>query len=92
MKRVVQENGDFEIVNMEIRNARRNQEARINIEGAIMHLRAFTEGSIANHFGSSEIVDHLFNRAILHKTNFSHMLYSSGIQIGAQLFAVLQRK
>ncbi|KAL8492045.1 hypothetical protein ACS0TY_023602 [Phlomoides rotata] len=93
MKRVVQKNGDFEIVKMElITNATPNLDAPINIEGAIMHLRAFSEGTIAHHFGSSEIVDQIFDRALLQKTKFSHMLYPSGIKIPAQLFAVLQRK
>lgn len=91
MRRVVEKNGCFEIVKMEIRNARPNLEAPIDMESAVMHLRALAESTIANHLGTG-IVDQLFTRAIQQKTKFSHMLYSSGIHIGSQLFAVLKRK
>ncbi|KAI3443709.1 hypothetical protein Pfo_000374 [Paulownia fortunei] len=91
MTRLVEKNGSFIIVKMELRNSRPSTEAPIDIESAIMHLRAFTEGTVANHLGS-EIVDQLFTRAFQQKTKFSHMLYSSGIEIGAQLFSVLKRK
>ncbi|GFP95945.1 probable S-adenosylmethionine-dependent methyltransferase at5g38780 [Phtheirospermum japonicum] len=89
MTRLVQKNGCFDIVKMELRNARPNPQALIDIEGAIMHVRAFTEGTIANHLGT-QIVDQLFIRAFKQKTKFTHMLHSSAIQIGSQLFAVLK--
>ncbi|KAH6817144.1 hypothetical protein C2S51_000747 [Perilla frutescens var. frutescens] len=91
MKRAVEKNGCFEIVKMEIRNARSNLESPINIDIALMHLRALAQGTLVNHFGNL-IVDQLFERALHHKTKFSHMLFSAGIEISAQLFAVLKRK
>lgn len=91
MRRVVEKSGSFEIVKMEIRNARPNVEAPIDMEGAVMHLRALAQTTVANHLGNG-VVDELFKRAIQQKRKFSHMLYSSGIHIGAQLFAVLKRK
>lgn len=90
MRRATEKNGCFEIVEMEIRNARSNQEAPIDIESAVMHLRALAESTMANHLGS-HIVEELFNRAVEKKTLFSQMLYSAGIQIGSQLFALLKR-
>ncbi|XP_047940321.1 loganic acid O-methyltransferase-like isoform X2 [Salvia hispanica] len=90
MRRAMEKNGCFEIVEMEIRNARSNQEAPIDIESAVMHLRALAESTMANHLGS-HIVEELFNRAVEKKTLFSQMLYSAGIQIGSQLFALLKR-
>ncbi|XP_057765021.1 loganic acid O-methyltransferase-like [Salvia miltiorrhiza] len=92
MRRAVEKNGCFEIVEMEIRNARSNLDAPIDIESAVMHLRALAEASVANHLGSHELVEELFNRALHRKALFSQMLYSAGIQIGSQLFAILKRK
>lgn len=91
MSRAVEKNGCFEVVKMEIRNARPNVEAPIDIESAVMHLRALAEASVANHLGP-RTVEELFNRAVDRKTLFAQMLYSAGIQIGSQLFAVLKRK
>lgn len=91
MRKAVEKNGSFEIVKMEMRNARPNLEAPINIESAVMHLRALAEGTIANYLDSS-IVEELFERAVDQKTRFSEMLYSAEIEIGSQLFAVLRRK
>ncbi|KAK6158989.1 hypothetical protein DH2020_006303 [Rehmannia glutinosa] len=91
MTRLVEKNGCFEIIKMEQRNARTNTEAPIDIESAIMHLRAFTQESVANHMGT-QIVDQLFTKALQQKSRFSYMLYSSGIEIGVQLFSLLKRK
>ncbi|KAL7137578.1 hypothetical protein ABFS83_10G102100 [Erythranthe nasuta] len=91
MKRLVEQNGCFEIVKMELRNARSNMEAPIDIESAVMHLRAFTEETIVHQLGI-EIVDELFKRAVKQKNKFYQMLHASGIEIGAQFFAVLKRK
>lgn len=91
MSGCVQENGCFEIIKMEIRNARPHKEAPIDMESAIMHLRAFTEESIANHMGMG-VADELFKRAMHHKSKFSNMLYSSGVDPDSQFFAVLKRK
>ncbi|KAL3616820.1 hypothetical protein CASFOL_039214 [Castilleja foliolosa] len=89
MTNVVQKNGLFDIVKIELRNARPDPKAPIDIEGAIMHLRAFTEGTIISYMGT-QIANQLFIRAINQKTKFSHMLHSSGIKMGAQLFAILK--
>ncbi|GER51387.1 S-adenosyl-L-methionine-dependentmethyltransferases superfamily protein [Striga asiatica] len=91
MTRLVEKNGCFDVVKIELRNARPDLKARIDMESAIRHLRAFTQGSIGAHFGS-EIVHQLFERAFNRKTDLAQMLLSSGIEIGAQLFAVLKRK
>lgn len=92
MRRVVERNGSFEVVKMELRDAMPNTRAGdIELESMIMHLRAFSEGIIANHFGN-EMVDQLFARAVQHKLNYAQILLSSGVQIGGQLFATLKRK
>ncbi|KAL8040529.1 hypothetical protein ABFX02_10G104400 [Erythranthe guttata] len=91
MKSLVELNGSFEIVKMELRNARSDMEAPIDIESAVMHLRAFTEETIVNQLGI-EIVDELFKRAVKQKNKFYQMLHASGIEIGAQFFSVLKRK
>ncbi|XP_051150185.1 loganic acid O-methyltransferase-like [Andrographis paniculata] len=90
MRRFVEDNGSFRIVKMELRNARPNKEAPVDIGSAIMHLRAFTEATVASHMGR-EIVEPLFAKALQHKQRFSDMLYDVGHEIGVQLFAVLQR-
>lgn len=87
MRRVVEKNGCFEIVRMEHGGAR----GSMDIESAIMHLRACSEGTMAKHFGN-EIVKELFERAIQQKLNYAHILVTSGVQNADQLFAALKRK
>lgn len=91
MSRIVEKNGCFSIVKMELRNARPDPKAPIDYEVAVMNLRAFAEGTFANHFRSNT-VEEIFRRAIQQKSKFVHMLDSSGIEVGAQLFAILMRK
>lgn len=92
MRRVVEKNGSFEVAKLDLRDAMPNTGAGdIELETAIMHLRAFSEGIIANHFGN-EMADQLFARAIQHKLKYAQILLSSGVRIAGQLFAVLKRK
>lgn len=43
MTRIINHNGQFKIVRMELRSARSEPNAPIDMESAVMHLRAFTE-------------------------------------------------
>ncbi|XP_073057660.1 loganic acid O-methyltransferase-like [Primulina eburnea] len=91
MSRIVEKNGCFSIVNMKLRNARIDPKAPLDLELGVMHMRALAEGTFKNHF-SGDTVEEIFRRAIQLKSKFGHMLDSSGIEVGAQLFAVLMRK
>ncbi|XP_051150579.1 loganic acid O-methyltransferase-like [Andrographis paniculata] len=91
MKRFVENNGSFRIVKMELQNAWLNKEAPIDMVTAIMHLRAFTEMTIASHMGC-EIIEPLFAKALQRKQKLSDMLYDAGHKIGLRyLFTILQR-
>ncbi|XP_073146408.1 loganic acid O-methyltransferase-like [Henckelia pumila] len=91
MSRIVEKNGRFNIVKTALRNARPDPKVPIDNEVAVMHLRALAEGTFANHFKSDTVVE-VFTRAIQQKSKLGHLLDSSGIEVGAQLFAVLMRK
>lgn len=91
MSKIVEKNGCFSVVKIELRNTRTDLEASINRDGAIMHLRAAMEGTFLKHFGR-KTAEELFKRAIQQKSKLYEMLDKSGSEIGAQIFAVLERK
>ncbi|XP_057764851.1 loganic acid O-methyltransferase-like [Salvia miltiorrhiza] len=85
MRRVVEKNGSFENVKMEMVDGRAHAEA----ESVVMHLRAAMERTIANHFGN-EIMEQLFARAMQRKLHFTQIL--GGTSSPASIFVVLKRK
>ncbi|XP_057791615.1 loganic acid O-methyltransferase-like [Salvia miltiorrhiza] len=88
MRRVVEKNGCFEIVKMEMVDVTFKVEAEMKV----MNLRASMEGTMANHFGK-ERVEQVFERAMQQKLRFTHMLDSMGDKVfTGVLFAVLNRK
>ncbi|XP_057764838.1 loganic acid O-methyltransferase-like [Salvia miltiorrhiza] len=88
MRRVVEKNGSFEIVKMEMVDLAINADA----ETLVRHLRASTEGTMVKHFGK-EIVEQVFERAMQQKLHFTRILDSMGDKVFAgMLFAVLNRK
>lgn len=91
MSRIVAKNGCFSIVKMELRNSLPDPKAPIDNEVAVMHIRALAEGTFMNHFRRNA-VEELFRRAVQQKSKLGHMLDSSGVEFGAQLFAILMRK
>ncbi|KAL1543979.1 gibberellin A4 carboxyl methyltransferase [Salvia divinorum] len=85
IRRLVEKNGCFEIVKMEMVEAESATDGET--ETAVMHLRAGLEGTLTNHFGN-EIVEQVFVRAMQHqqKLHFSRTNTST-----TAVFAVLKR-
>lgn len=88
MKKVVEENGCFEIVRMEMVEVKPVKEAEV----VIMHFRAIFEGIFSNHFGN-EIFDLLFKRLMQQKIQRTQVLEAlfSNMDFISLLFAVLKR-
>ncbi|XP_073030079.1 loganic acid O-methyltransferase-like [Primulina eburnea] len=91
MSKIVDKNGCFSVVKMELRNTRTDLEASLDRDGAIIHLRAAMEGTFLRHFGR-KTAEELFKRTIQQKSELYDMLDKSGSEVGAQIFAVLVRK
>lgn len=87
-KGVVEENGCFEIVKMEMVEIKLNSD---DPEAAIIHNRAASERTFVNHFGN-EIVDELFERTLRRKLEFARMVDSSEVGFNGMYLAVLKRK
>ncbi|KAH6779037.1 hypothetical protein C2S52_010274 [Perilla frutescens var. hirtella] len=93
MRRVVEKNGCFEIVRMELGEAElpSNGDGEVDAERVLVLYRAASEKTFANHFGN-EIVDQLYVRAIQKKLKYTQNLHSFGVKTSTQLFAALKRK
>lgn len=92
VKKVVDKNGSFEIVIMEMADDMPNiaSSERMDPGSLILHFRAIVEEIVADCFGK-EIVDQLFMRAMRKKLEISHIV-DSPTKFSSLLFVVLKRK
>ncbi|KAH6755615.1 hypothetical protein C2S53_011182, partial [Perilla frutescens var. hirtella] len=92
MRRVIEKNGCFEIVKLELGNLKgKDRDGYTDAESVIMHLRAALEGTFGNHFGN-QIADQLFLRAMQQKLHFAHILQSFDFVAAHNFFVALKRK
>ncbi|KZV53529.1 putative S-adenosylmethionine-dependent methyltransferase [Dorcoceras hygrometricum] len=91
MSKIVEKNGCFSILKMELRRIHAGPKSSLEHEAAIMTIRAVFEGTFANHFGN-KTVEEIFRRVIRNKSKLFSMEESAKAELGTQLFAVLMRK
>lgn len=87
MRRVIEKNGNFEIVKMEKVDAKMT----VDPEALVSYIRAILDGTIADHFGK-ETADRLFAIAMDRKLELSRNVVSSEMGVADLLFAALKRK
>lgn len=91
MKKVVEENGRFEIVKLETMETYEGQQS-LDIESLIIQFRAIYEGTFSNHFGD-EIVEQFFVRLGQQELEIRRIMDSpSKPKFNGVLFVALKRK